>query len=341
MKNKTLLILASSILTIPGFAQQQPEPAAPVVADEQPADASSQQQQPPPANGGWRRVGDGAAAAPARDEFGQPRVAENVPAGPAPSQLIIPAGTWIKIRVDQPVSSDRNAVGDTFAATLAQPVVADGFVIARRGQTVEGRVSEAAKAGKAKGTSRLGVELISLALVDGRQMPLRTQLMQYSGGTSVGRDIAAAGTATGTGAAIGAVAGGGVGAAIGAAVGAAASGIGVLTTRGRATEIYPETEITFRTLEPITVNTERGSQAFAPVRQQDFEPTLQQRGRPATIVRNAPMYPYYGGGYWGNYWGPGFGYSPYWGGSSLFFYSQPRFYGGFGGGYRGGFRGRR
>lgn len=322
MKTKTLTLLAASILTIPVLAQDTAAPAPP--------------DQPSSSGGGWRRVGD--SAPQARDEFGQTRQAgATAPSGaPAPSQLIIPAGTWIKIRVDQPLSSDRNQSGDTFAATLAQPLVADGFVVARRGQTVEGRVSDAVKAGKAKGTSRLGLELIQMGLVDGRQLPLRTQLMEYTGGTSVGRDVAAAGAVTGTGAAIGAAAGGGMGAAIGAAVGAAASGIGVLSTRGRATEIYPESEVTFRTMEPISINTDRASQAFMPVQQTDYEPRLQQRG-PTTAVRNGPAYPYWGGGYWGNYWGPSWGYSPFWG-PSFSFYSRPRFYGG---GFHGGFRGRR
>ena len=319
------LLAAACSLSTSGIAQDQVTPQVEPAAEN---------------SAGWRRVGE------VRDEFGQPKSSANAspasatPGTPAPSQLIIPAGTWIKIRVDQPLSSDRNAAGDTFAATLAQPVVADGFVVARRGQTIEGRVSESIKAGKAKGTSRLGIELITMSLVDGRQMPVRTQLMEYAGGTSVGRDATAVGTATGTGAAIGAAAGGGVGAAIGAAVGAAASGIGVLTTRGRATEIYPEAEITFRTMEAITINTERATQAFTAVRQEDFAPRLQQRG-PTTIVRNGPsMYPYfYGGGYggyWGNNWGSGFGWGP-----SAYLYSSPRFYGrgGFYGGR--GFRGRR
>ncbi len=343
MKNTiTLALLAASVLAFPALGQgQDPDQAAPTVppagaaapapAQEPAASAPS----PSTGGGGWRRVGE----AQPRDEFGQLPSTSRAPQlnTPAPSQLIIPAGTWIKIRVDQPLSSDRNNAGDSFSATLAQPLIADGFVVARRGQTLEGRVSEAIKAGRSKGTSRLGIELTQMGLVDGRQMPLRTELMEYSGGTSVGRDLAAAGTATGTGAAIGAVAGGGVGAAIGAAVGAAASGIGVLTTRGRATEVYPEAEVTFRTMAPITISTDRAAQAFTPVRQEDFEPRLQQR-RSTAIVRNGPVYPYFGGGYWGgNYWGGGWGgYSPFWGPS---FYSMRGFGYGYGGGFRGGFRG--
>lgn len=329
MKNTiTLTLLATSILTFPALGQgQDPEQAAP--AQEPAASAAPS----PSTGGGWRRVGE----AQPRDEFGQlPSTSRALQMNtPAPSQLIIPAGTWIKIRVDQPLSSDRNNAGDSFSATLAQPLIADGFVVARRGQTVEGRVSEAVKAGRAKGTSRLGIELTQMGLVDGRQMPLRTELMEYSGGTSVGRDLAAAGTVTGTGAAIGAVAGGGVGAAVGAAVGAVASGIGVLTTRGRATEVHPEAEVTFRTMAPITISTDRAAQAFTSVRQEDFEPRLQQR-RSANTVRNGPVYPYFGGRYWGgNYWG---GYSPFWG-PSFSYYSTRRFGYGYGGGFGGGYRG--
>lgn len=233
------------------------------------------------------------------------------PPTPAPSatagQIVIPAGAWIKIRVDDPLSSDQNQTGDRFSGTLTQPVIADGYVVAHRGQTVEGRVTDVAKAGRSKGTSRLGIELLEIGLADGQQMPVRTQLIEYAGGTSKGRDAAAIGTTTGAGAAIGAAAAGGFGAGMGALAGAAASTIGVLATRGRATEITPETVVTFRTLEPITISTERAPHAFQPVRQNDYEPRQMER-RPAP-QRQPTLYSpvFVPGGYygWGGMWGPG------------------------------------
>ena len=60
---------------------------------------------------------------------------------------------------------------------------------------------------------------------------------------------------------IGAAAGRGEGAAIGAAAGAVASIAGILTTRGRATKIYPETLLTFRLQDPVTINTQQVQQA--------------------------------------------------------------------------------
>ena len=100
---------------------------------------------------GWRRLDEPAAnqsadpstpvAAP--DDGGQPG---GPPPGqpPAnfgpPSRLTIPAGKFINVRVDQPLSSDRNQQGDFFSATLMDPIVVDGIVVAQRGQRVSGRV---------------------------------------------------------------------------------------------------------------------------------------------------------------------------------------------------------
>ena len=288
-------------------------------------------------NPGWRRVDD----PPRQPEFVQfpdraPQAQPPQTQAPQqpnyqlasqrpPVQITIPAGTWLTVRVNQPLSSDRNLPGDSFTATLTQPVVADGFVIARRGQTIGGRVAEAIKAGKVKGTSRLGIELTELSLVDGQQLPIRSQLVETSSGPSKGRDASAIGTTTAVGAAIGAAAGGGFGAGMGAIAGAGASAIGVLVTRGHATEIFPEEQITFRTLAPLTISTERAEQAFQPVGQQDYQSPsgLQQRvSRPATVYGPAPYPYYYGPAYSPYFYGPGF-YGP----SFSFFYG-PRFYGG-------------
>jgi hypothetical protein len=256
-----------------------------------------------------------AAQQPGWHKFGETRPQEAPP--PIPENLTLAAGTWITIRVDEPLSSDRNHAGDGFTATLVQPLVVNGFVVARRGQTFGGRVAEAVKAGRAKGTSRLGLEINEISLVDGQQLPVKTQLISRRGDTSIGRDAVAIGTTTGVGAAVGAGAAGGTGAGVGALAGAAASTIGVLMTRGKATVVYPEMVLTFRLEAPITVATERSAGAFQPVMQEDYEqqPTLYRRG-----PQGPPPPTYFIGGYEPDYfWGP-----------SLFFYSGPRFYHGAG-----------
>lgn len=310
--NKYALILGCAIL--PAFAQPAHSQAA-NAPDEEPAR-------------GWRKVDEPKPTEPAPNP-------DNLS---LPAQLTLPAGNWIKVRIDQPLSSNRNQPGDQFMATLAEPLIVDGFVVARRGQTVAGQVVSVEKAGRIKGTARLGIEVNEIGLVDGRQIPIRSELIQYTGGTSKGRDATAVATTTGVGAAIGAAADGGFGAGMGAIAGAAASGIAVLATRGRAAEVYPEDVLTFRTLAPIEISTDRGERAFLPVRQQDYEPTLQRREtrRTPSLYPGAMYYPYAWGGPWG--------YSPYWYGPSVFFYSGPRYYrsyGRFGGRVGGGRGGRR
>jgi len=262
--------------------------------------------------------------------YSHDRPAQNVPDSPpaplqtqsVPGTLTVPSGTILLIRMNDYLSSDRNQIGDHFTAVLENPLVVNGWVVARRGQVLEGQVKEARKAGRIKGTSELGVELTDLTVVDGRQVPILTELWKGSGGTSHGQDAATIGTTTGLGALIGAAADWGTGAAIGAGAGAAA-GIGaVLLTRGRPTILEPEAQLSFRLVDPVRVDTTQGQQAFQPVTQQDFDGGKLERRGPRRAAAGylypdpyaypcgyyGPCYAYPGfvGFYSGWGWGPGF-----------------------------------
>jgi hypothetical protein len=260
--------------------------------------------------------------------YSHDRPAQNAPDSPplpaqsVPGTLTVPAGTILLIRINDYLSSDRNRIGDQFTAVLENPLVVNGWVVARRGQVLVGKVKEARKAGRIKGTSELGVELTDLTIVDGCQVPVLTELWKGSGGTSHGQDAATIGTTTGLGALIGAAADWGTGAAIGAGAGAAA-GIGaVLLTRGRPTILEPEEQLSFRLVDPVRVDTTQSQQAFQPVTQQDFDGGKLERRGPRRVAGGYPYpgpyaYPcgYYGpcyaypgfvGFYEGWGWGPGF-----------------------------------
>jgi hypothetical protein len=239
----------------------------------------------------------------------------------APTTISLPVGTWITMRLNQPLSSDHNQTGDAFTGTLLEPIVANGLLIARRGETVSGIVTEAQKAGRVAGVSHLKLELTGVQLADGRQVQIKTKLIDRRGNTSYGRDALAIGGTTAAGAAIGAGVNGGVGAGVGAAAGLVVSTIGVLLTRGRATVVGPETPLTFAMETPLTLD--NSQQAFQYATQQDYNAG---NGRPL-----GPRPPYgsaYGPGYpppppyYGGYYAPVYGYPyypyPYWG-PSLYF----------------------
>jgi len=296
---------------------------------------------PPPApsapSGGWRKFQPQDQAA---NQPGDPTPAPDAAAGPgdpqdqqqglppqggpppryAPTTISLPAGTWVTVRVNEPLSSDHNQTGDAFTGTLLQPIVANGLLIARRGATVTGIVSEAKKAGRVSGVSHLGLEITGIQLADGRQVQVKTKLMDRRGNTSYGRDAAAIGTTTAVGAAIGAGVNGGVGAGVGAAAGLVASTIGVMLTRGRPTVVYPEMPLTFNTETPLTLD--NSQQAFQYAAQQDYNAGGRPAPRPGYGSAYGPGYrpyppaPYYGGYYAAPY---AYGYPyPYYGPSVVF-----------------------
>jgi hypothetical protein len=266
------------------------------------------------------------------------------PQNDVPARLTINQGTYVTVRINQWLSSDRNQQGDTFSGTLAEPIIVDGIVVAQRGQPVIGRVTQAQKAGRVEGTSKLGLELTSLTLADGQQLSIQSQMIARNGTTSVGRDAAAVAGTTALGAAVGAAADLGRGAAIGAGAGAAVGLIGVLLTRGHPTIIYPESTLTFRMAAAATVATDHAPQAFQSVSQRDYgNAGYAQRPGPPMAGGPGPGYGYGGYGYppvaaapLPYYYGPAYYpyYPYYYGGLGLYF--GPRYYGYYGGfGYRG------
>jgi hypothetical protein len=251
---------------------------------------------------------------------------------PVPPSLTVPPGTIVIIRTNEFLSSDKSQVGDPFTGVLERPIIVNGWVVARPGQVVTGKVKEVEKAGRVKGVSKLGVELTDLTLVDGRQVPVLTELWKGSGGTTHGNDAATIVGGTGVGAAIGAAADWGTGAAIGAGAGAVAGIATVLLTRGRPTILAPESELSFRLVDPVKIDTTQSQQAFFPVSQDDYENgRFERRGPP----RYAGAYPGYPCGYYAPcYAYPGYYGYPYVGFYGGYWWGGPRFRGGFGRGFR-------
>jgi hypothetical protein len=266
-------------------------------------------------------------------------VAQNAPVVSPP--LTMRPGTTLAVRLNEPLSSDRNQVGDVFTASLDQPVIVLGIVVAQRGQTVTGHVVEAKKAGRVHGVSQLGITLTDLTLVDGQTVPIQSQLQVRKGPTSRGRDAAAIAAPAGVGSAIGAAADGGPGAAIGAAAGAAAGIIGVLVTRGDPTIIAPETPLTFQVTNPVKIETNYAPQAFrfayfSSYPQVPAQQALTYSAPPPHpypyVVYAPPYYPYYPTFY--PYYYPYFSAPYLYGPSFSFFFGGPAYYHGYYG-YRG------
>jgi hypothetical protein len=172
---------------------------------------------------------------------------------PKPRTVTLAEGSLLSVRVNEALSTTKNKAGDTFSASLEQPLVVDGLVVAEKGAWVQGRVVEAVESGKVKGLAQLKIELVQLETSDKQRVKLETASFERAAEASTKSDATKVAIGAGIGAAIGAIAGGGKGAAIGAGAGGAAGAGSVLLTRGKPAEIASETRITFRLAKPVAL----------------------------------------------------------------------------------------
>jgi hypothetical protein len=166
--------------------------------------------------------------------------------------VTIAEGTPITVRTETALSTKSAKTGDAFTATLAEPIVIEGKVIAPRGSAVEGRVVNSDPGGRVKGVAILSVRLTQLR-VGNRAVEINTGIIARKAHTTKRKDAAEIGIGAGVGAAIGALAGGGQGAAIGAGAGGAAGTGLVLATHGDPAVLPAESVLTFKLTAPVTV----------------------------------------------------------------------------------------
>lgn len=169
-----------------------------------------------------------------------------------PVTYTLAAGEELVVRTTSTLSTKTNNAGETFAASLEEPLEIDGVILAPKGSKVTGTVTSSDDGGRVKGVAQIGVALTEI-VVNGKTYPVSSGTYVQSAKKTVTKDAQKIGIGAGIGAAIGAIAGGGDGAAKGAGVGAGAGTGVVLGTRGDPAVIPAETVIAFTLSESITV----------------------------------------------------------------------------------------
>ena len=234
-------------------ADQQQAAATPV---EPPRRESGTRARNRPATRGERSAPSSTPADTTRTYTSQNAAPATQPAAPAapakPATVTIPDGTQIAVRLIDPLDSDKNQAGDTFHASLAQPIYVGDQVVVPTGADVEGRVVEAKNAAHFKGSSSLTVELTRL-MYNGKSYDIQTDQWSKQGAARGKNTAAKVGGGAALGAIIGGIAGGGKGAAIGAGVGAGAGTAAQTVTRGQQVRLAPEAVLNFRLQNSLTV----------------------------------------------------------------------------------------
>src|SRR6266850_2237427 len=175
----------------------------------------------------------------------------------------IPRDTIMRVELLNNLTTEASHKGDHFQARVLEPKEYEGA-------TLEGRVVNVKRPGKAKGTAQLQLAFDEIRFTNGRSAKMSAQVIEVipSGGQGVGKvdpeggvqgtsstkgDVQKVGAAIGIGAIIGAIAGGGVGAAVGATIGAGIGTAGVLSQRGKDIELYKGQQLRIRTAGDIEI----------------------------------------------------------------------------------------
>jgi len=165
-------------------------------------------------------------------------------ATPAAPRTVLPAGTRFVIRMIDGVDSERNTIGQTFAASLDEPVMIDGETAIPRGADVVVKLVDDKESGRLTGRTTLTLDLMSVKVND-RMVDVNTETVTEESSSRGARTAKVAGGTALLGTIIGAVAGGGKGAAIGLGAGAAAGAGAEILTKGQHVRIPSETRLTF------------------------------------------------------------------------------------------------
>jgi hypothetical protein len=142
------------------------------------------------------------------------------------------------------VDSETNRVGQTFAASMDEPVMLNGETVIPRGADVVVKLVDSKESGKLTGRAELTLDLMSVK-VDGRMVDIDTQSVSRESDSRGQRTAKVAGGTAAVGAIIGAIAGGGKGAVIGAGAGGAAGAGAEEVTKGQRVKVPSETRLTF------------------------------------------------------------------------------------------------
>jgi len=167
---------------------------------------------------------------------------------------LVPAGTQLRIRLNDTLSSKESRGGDRFTATVVNP---SRYEEAK----TTGHIRSITKSGRVEGRTTMSLAFDSIHLSDGRTGPLRAEVLRVYDSDSASKvdeegrvqsggrgkqTLKRSGIGAVAGAVIGGIAGGGKGAAIGMIVGGAAGAGSIAVQGSKELKLDSGTEILIR-----------------------------------------------------------------------------------------------
>lgn len=168
------------------------------------------------------------------------------------NSIAVPEGTVVTVRTIDPINSDKSNIGDTFRASLDEPLIVNGRTLAPKGADAILRVVQVNRESGISGSEQVALELAEVT-VNGRRYTASSEHAEVAAKNRNSESVKVIGGTAVLGAIIGAIAGGGKGAAIGAAAGAG-TGAAIQAIRGQRVQIPAESLLDFRLSRPLYID---------------------------------------------------------------------------------------
>ena len=189
----------------------------------------------------------------------------------AQSNLSLPAGTALKVKLENTLTTFSSKSGDPFSARVTKAVQLDGKTVIPIGTTVQGRVTRVNEPRRIAGKPTIAIFPETVVLPSGERFMLNASLVdtglrgatdvndegQFKGAGHDGKDLTEIGMATGGGMLVGGLAGGGKGLLIGGMVGATAT-VTHWLAKHRSTTLPAGTQLVMELNRPMVMSPNSG-----------------------------------------------------------------------------------
>jgi hypothetical protein len=162
----------------------------------------------------------------------------------------VPVNTNLIIRMIEPVNSEHDTVGQTYRASIDEPVVINGQTVLPKGAAVTAKLVNQTASGRFEGRASLTLDLTQIQ-INGRMIDIATSEVTQASGSRGSRTMKTVGGGAVLGAILGGVVGGAKGVAIGLVSGGAVGAGAEVATKGQKVKIPAETRLSFLLQQPV------------------------------------------------------------------------------------------
>jgi hypothetical protein len=191
----------------------------------------------------------------------------------AQTNLSLPAGTALKVKLENTLTTFSSRSGDPFSGRVTEAVVLDGKTVIPVGATVMGRVTKVNEPRRVAGKPTIGIFPETVVLPNGERYMLNANLVdtnlrhgtdvntegQFKGTGHDGKDLTEIGMGTGGGMLMGGLIGGGKGLLIGGAIGATAT-VAHWLGKHKSASLPAGTELVLELNRPMNLTAASGGQ---------------------------------------------------------------------------------